>query len=132
MRFLGYLLLSWLLNAVVLAVVAWLFTDVQRGTTKQLLAAAAIFGVLNTILKPLLKLVTLPLAIITLGIVWFGVSMLMLKLTDVLVKGFNIEGFWTLFWATAVVWFLNAIIDGLMFLRQRPTGGSSDAVAMSH
>jgi putative membrane protein len=131
-RFFAYLLLSWFLNAVVLAFVAWLFTDVTRGTTKQLLIAAAVFGVLNTILKPIMKLVTLPLAIITLGIVWFGVSMLMLKLTDVLVKGFNIEGFWTLVWATAVVWFLNAIIDGLMFLRQRPTGGGSDAVAMSH
>ena len=43
-RFLFYLLVSWLLNAAVLAVVAWIFTDVQSGTTAQLLTAAAVFG----------------------------------------------------------------------------------------
>jgi len=111
MRFLAYLLLSWLANAVVLAVVAWIFTDVDRGTTGQLLAAAAIFGILNTFLKPLLRFVTFPLAVFTLGIVWFGVSMLMLDLTDALVKGFDIHGFWTLVWATIAVWAVNFIID---------------------
>jgi putative membrane protein len=111
MRFLGYLLLSWLANAVVLAVVAWIFDDVHSGTHGQLLAAAAIFGVLNTVLKPILRLLTLPFAILTLGLAWFFVSMLMLWITDALVKGFNIDGFWTYVWATVVIWLLNLVID---------------------
>jgi putative membrane protein len=111
MRFLAYLAISWLLNAIVLAVVAWLFNDIDRGTTGQLLAAAAIFGILNTILKPLLRFVTFPLALFTLGLAWFGVSMLMLDLTDWLVKGFDIHGFWTLVWATIAVWAVNFVID---------------------
>jgi len=111
MRFLFYLLISWLLNAVVLAVVAWLFTNIDRGTTGQLLGAAAIFGVLNTILKPLLRFVTFPLAVFTLGLAWFGVSMLMLDLTDWLSKGIDIHGFWTLVWATIAVWAVNFVID---------------------
>lgn len=120
--------ISWLLNAVTLAIVAWAFTDVTRGTTGQLLAAAAIFGVLNTILKPVLRLVTLPLAIVTLGIAWFFVSMLMLKITDWLVKGFDIHGFWTLVWATVVVWLVNVVIDLLFFL-SRPAAPKGAAVA---
>lgn len=111
MRFLGHLLLSWFLNALVLAIVAWTFTDVTRGTTSQLFIAAAIFGILNTILKPILRLITLPFAVITLGLAWFFVSMLMLWITDVLSDGINIHGFWTYVWATVLVWLVNLVID---------------------
>jgi putative membrane protein len=111
MRFLGYLALSWLLNAIVLAIVAWAFTTVDAGTTRQLLTAAAVFGVLNTVLKPILRFITLPLMIITLGVAWFFVSMLMLKITDALVTGFDIHGFWALAGATVAVWVVNLIID---------------------
>jgi len=110
-RFLGHLLLSWFLNALVLAIVAWTFTDVTRGTTSQLFIAAAIFGILNTILKPILRLITLPFAVITLGLAWFFVSMLMLWITDVLSDGINIHGFWTYVWATVLVWLVNLVID---------------------
>jgi putative membrane protein len=111
MRFLGHLLLSWFLNALVLAIVAWTFSDVTRGTTGQLLVAAAIFGILNTILKPILRLITLPLAVVTLGIAWFFVSMLMLWITDVLSDGIDVHGFWAYVWATIAIWVVNLIID---------------------
>ncbi len=119
MRFLAYLCVSWLTNAVVLGLVAWIFNDVNGGTTGQLLAAAAIFGILNTLLKPLLRLVTLPLAAVTLGLAWFGVSMLMLYLTDALVPGFDIEGFWALVWATLAVGIVNFVLD-IAFALWRP------------
>jgi putative membrane protein len=111
MRFLGHLLLSWFLNALVLAIVAWTFSDVTRGTTGQLLTAAAIFGILNTILKPILRLITLPFAVITLGLAWFFVSMLMLWITDVLSNGIDVHGFWAYVWATIAIWIVNLIID---------------------
>jgi len=76
-----------------------------------LLAAAAVFGVLNTLLKPLLRLVTLPLAILTFGIAWFFVSLLMLVITNGLVSGFHIYGFWTLVKATLIVWLVNLMLD---------------------
>ncbi len=91
-RFLTYLLVSWIANAVVLGIVAWIFADVRAGTTGQLVVAAAVFGVLNTILKPILRLLTLPFAVITLGLVWFFVSMFMLWLTSLLVSGFDVDG----------------------------------------
>jgi putative membrane protein len=127
-RFLGQMLVSWALNAVTLGIVAWLFTDVHGGTTGQLLAAAAIFGILNTILKPILRFFTFPLAVVTLGIAWFFVSMLMLWITDLLVKGFNIDGFWTYVWATVVVWLVNVVIDLLFFLSRKPPAPAGAAV----
>jgi len=76
-----------------------------------LIRAALLFGILNTILKPILRLLTLPLAFITLGLIWFGVAMLMLWLTDLLVSGFDIHGFRSLVWASLVVWAVNVVLD---------------------
>ena len=59
---------------------------------------------LATFVKPLLKLLTLPLAILTLGIAWFFVAMFILWLTDVIVSGMHIDGFWDLVGGTIVVW----------------------------
>ena len=81
------LAISWLTNALVLAVVAELLVDVTVKNFGSLLAATTVFGVLNTILKPLLRFVALPLAILTLGIAWFFVSMLMRDITDGIVGG---------------------------------------------
>jgi putative membrane protein len=105
------LLISWLTNALVLGVVAAVLSDVHVDSAGSLLLAAAVFGVLNTLFKPLLRLVTLPLAVITLGLAWFFVSMLMLVLTRAIVSGFFIHGFWTLVWATVIVWVVNMALD---------------------
>lgn len=105
--------ISWLTNALVLAVVAALLTGVTVRNAGSLLAAAAVFGVLNTVLKPLLRFVTLPLAILTLGLAWFFVSMLMLEITKGIVSGFHIHGFWTLVAATLIVWVVNMLLDWL-------------------
>lgn len=111
MHFLRYLLASWAANALVLGIVAAAFDDVRADTFGDLLVAAAVFGVLNTILKPILRLVTLPVAVITLGLAWFGISMLMLWLTSVIVSGFDISGFWTYVWATLAVWAVNVLLE---------------------
>ncbi len=103
--------ISWLTNALVLLVVTVLLTGVSASGAGALLLAAAVFGVLNTVLKPLLRLITLPLAIFTLGIAWFFVSMLMLVITKGIVSGFDINGFWTLVAATLIVWVVNLILD---------------------
>jgi putative membrane protein len=105
--------ISWLTNALVLAVVAALLSGVTVRNAGALLEAAAVFGVLNTVLKPLLRFVTLPLAILTLGIAWFFVSMLMLEITKGIVSGFHIHGFWTLVEATLIVWVVNMVLDWL-------------------
>jgi putative membrane protein len=111
MRWAEQLLLSWLANAVTLILVIAVLDDVTIGSAGDLLAAAVVFGVLNTFLKPILKLVTLPLAVITLRLIWFVVAALMLKLTALIVGSFDIHGLVALFWATLIVWAVNLALD---------------------
>ncbi len=105
------LLASWLTNALVLALVALLLSGIHVSDAGALLLAAAVFGVLNTILKPVLRLVTLPLALLTLGAAWFFVSLLMLVVTRSIVAGFQIHGFGTLVAATLLIWLVNVVLD---------------------
>lgn len=112
---LRWLAVSWLANAVVLGVTAWLLAGVHvNGSHWTLVWAALVFGVANTILKPVLKLVTLPLALLTFGVAWFFVSMLMLWVTVRLVHGFAIDGFRNYVLATVVVWLANLAVDALV------------------
>jgi putative membrane protein len=109
-----WLLVSWAVNAVVLGIVGWLLGGVTfHGSTSTVIWSALIFGVLNTVLKPVLKLVTLPVALVTFGLAWFFVAMLMLWLTQGIISGFDINGFWNYVLATILVWAANVVIDGL-------------------
>jgi putative membrane protein len=105
------LLASWVTNAIVLGIVVAVLSGVTVSSAGALIEAAAVFGVLNTLVKPILRLFTLPFAILTLGIAWFFVSMFMLILTKAIVSGFHIHGFWTLVEATLIVWFVNVVLD---------------------
>jgi putative membrane protein len=105
------LLLSWLTNAISIAVAAVVLTRMTVTSAGDLILAAAVFGILNTILKPIARLLTLPFAIVTLGLAWFFVSMLMLYLTQAIISGVDIHGFWTLVWATVIVWAANMVLD---------------------
>ena len=119
---LARLALSWLVNIAVLGLVTWMFGSITYGgQAGTLVLAAAVFGILNTILKPILKLLTFPLAIFTLGLAWFGVAMLMLWLTDVIVPSFEVHGFWTYVGATVVIWLGNLALD-LFLARNDPRG----------
>ncbi|PZS29523.1 MAG: hypothetical protein DLM59_12720 [Pseudonocardiales bacterium] len=103
--------ISWLTNALVLAIVAAVLSGVEVRNAGSLLVAAAVFGVLNTVLKPVLRVITFPLAILTLGVAWFLVALLMLVLTRDIVSGFYIYGFGTLIDATIIVWLVNVVLD---------------------
>lgn len=103
--------ISWLTNALVLTVVIVLLHQVTVSDVWAVLEAAAVFGVLNTVLKPILRFITLPLALLTFGIAWFFVSMLMLVITRDIVSGFHIHGFWTLVESTLIVWVVNLVLD---------------------
>jgi putative membrane protein len=110
-----WLLVSWAVNAVVLGVVGWILGSVTfHGSTSTVIWSALIFGILNTVLKPVLKLVTLPLALVSFGLAWFFVSMLMLWLTQKIINGFDINGgFWKYVLATILVWAVNVVVDGI-------------------
>ena len=120
MPFLLRILVAWAVDAAALAIAAWIFSGITvGGAAGTLIFAALVYGILATFIKPVLKLLTLPLAILTLGIAWFFVAMFMLWLTDLIVGGLHIEGFWTLVGGTIVVWLVGAVADYWIFPKRR-------------
>jgi putative membrane protein len=108
-----YLLLSWLANIVSLLVVDWIFDSVTIGRWWPLILGAAVLGIANTIVKPILTLLTLPLVVITLGLFYFVINVLMLALAEWIAPDFSIDGFWTYIGATIVVSIVSWAMHGL-------------------
>jgi putative membrane protein len=120
MPFVVRILLGWAVDAAALALAAWIFSGISvGGSAETLLIAALVYGILATFVKPLLKLLTLPLAILTLGIAWFFVAMFILWLTDLIVSGMHIDGFWDLAGGTVVVWAVGVVADFWLFPKRR-------------
>jgi putative membrane protein len=114
-------LVGWAVDAAALAVAAWIFTGISvGGSAGTLIVAALVYGILASFVKPVLKLLTLPLAILTLGVAWFFVAMFILWLTDAIVGGLHIDGFWTLVGGTVVVWAVGAVADRWLFPKRGP------------
>ena len=108
-----YLLLSWLANIVSLLVADWIFDGVSIERWWPLILGAAVLGIANTIVKPILTLLTLPLVIVTLGLFYFVINVLMLVLAEWIAPDFSIDGFWTYIGATIVVSIVNWGMHGI-------------------
>ena len=110
------LLIRWGVNVLALIVVEWLFDGVTIGRWGPLLLGAAILTIGNTIIKPILAILTLPLIILTFGLAYFAINVLMLALAEWIAPDFSIDGFWTYVGATIVVWLVNVsvgwVLDG--------------------
>jgi putative membrane protein len=111
------ILIGWGVNVVSLLVIDSLFDGVSIGRWGSILLAAAVLGIANGILKPILALLTLPLIIVTFGIAYFFLNVLMLLITEWITPDFSIDGFWTYVGATIVIsivnWILYTALDSL-------------------
>jgi putative membrane protein len=105
------------------AAALWVATQLVPGVTYSggplpFLAVALVFGVINAILRPVLKILTLPIIILTLGIFALVINGLMLLLTsrlsDTLGLGFHVSGFWPAFWGAVVVSIVSTILSLLI------------------
>jgi len=110
-RFLVRVLVGWGVNIVILIVVDWLFDSVSIGRWGPLLLGAAVFGLANAVLKPVLKILTLPLILLTLGLFYFALNIAMLALAEWAAPDFTIDGFWTYVGAAIVAWLTNWVLQ---------------------
>jgi putative membrane protein len=104
------LLVVWGVNVLALIVVDWLFDSVTIGRWGSLLVGALVLMLGNTILKPILAILTLPLVVVTLGLSYFALNVLMLALSEWITPNFSIDGFWTYVGSTIVVWLVNVVV----------------------
>jgi putative membrane protein len=123
-EFVAALVLGWLLNIVALIVVDWMFDSIEIGRWGSLLLGAAVLGVANAIVKPILVLLTLPLILLTLGLAYFAINVAMLALAEWVAPDFSIDGFWTYVGATIVVWLVNWILSSLLASLLRGSDGA--------
>ena len=101
------LIINWLLSALSLLIVAHVIRGFEVTDLKTALIAALAIGFVNATLGSVIKLVTLPLTLVTFGIFWFVVNALMLKLVAALIPGFNIEGFLPAFFGAVILSLVN-------------------------
>lgn len=106
------LLIRWACNVVALWVAVELLDgiDVTGDTAVTLIVAGLVFSLANMVVKPVVTVLAIPLIIVTLGIAYFLVNVLMLFLTSWLVDDFHVDGFW---WGVAgalIVWGVNALL----------------------
>ena len=108
------LLLNWLLSAVALLVVSYLVPGFHVEGFKEALIAAVVIGLINATLGLLVKVITLPLTILTLGIFWWVVNALMLMVaSSLLAPGFRVDGFLWAFLGAIVLSLVNVILRKL-------------------
>ena len=87
------LVLKWLLSALALLAVTYLYTGVQVTSFTSALIAAAVIGLLNMVVRPVLVVLTLPVTIVTLGLFLFIINALMFWSASGLLNGFHVNGF---------------------------------------
>jgi putative membrane protein len=119
-RFLGWLVV----NALALGAAIWLFQGITlRGTTTAdrvvtLIVVGGIFGLVSSVVKPVLKVVSFPFIILTLGLLLLVINALMLLLTSWIAGrldlGFHVAGFWVAVFGSIVISLAGMVLNAVV------------------
>lgn len=109
------ILFRWIVLTVAILFAAYVIDGIHVSGFFSALFAAAILGVLNAFLRPILIILTLPFNILTFGLFTFIINALLLKMAAGVIKGFEIDGFWPAILGSLLIsivsWILNWIIS---------------------
>jgi len=103
------LALAWAINAAALWVANGLWDGVRIHGWAAYLIGAAVLGVANTLIKPVLAVLTLPLIVVTLGFFYLVINIAMVALAEWVAPRFSIDGFWSYVGTVFVVWAVNYV-----------------------
>lgn len=105
-------LVRWAINTIALGLTVLIVKGVYVSGVVTLIVASLVIGFLNTILRPVMLILTLPLNILTMGAFTFVINTIIILITSQLVRGFDVSGFWAAF----VVALLMSLISFLLNL----------------
>lgn len=109
------LLVRWVCNVIALFVAAWILSGITYGDQWwTLFIAAAVFTLVNAWVKPILAVLSIPFIVVTLGLFYFLINVLMLYLTDWIVPDFEIKTFWWAVLAAIIVSIVNGLLNMVM------------------
>ena len=111
--------IKWVINTIaIILAIKYVQGIIYSGEWWGILMVSMIFGLVNTVIRPLVKLFTFPLLILTLGLFTFIINAMMLSLTSWLSEslqlGFRVEGFKPAFWGALVISIVSLVLGCLM------------------
>lgn len=115
-------LVGWLINALSLYVADYLIVGIAFDNWQTLLISALILGIINSLLKPIVQLVALPITIFTLGLFALIVNTALFALAAWLIPGFSIDSFWSAFFGAILVSITSTFLNSA-FKETEPTHG---------
>jgi putative membrane protein len=110
----GSLVLHWLISAVSLLIVAYLFPGISLDGLGAVVIAPVVIGLINATLGFLLKILTLPLTLLTFGLFLLIINASMLQLAAFLVPGFFVAGFASAFFGAIVLSLVSMLLRSLL------------------
>lgn len=108
------LLLKWLLSAAALLLVAYVYSGVQVQTFTAAMIAALVIGLFNTILRPILVVLTFPVTLVTLGLFLFVINALMFWAASGVLQGFQVRGFLAALIGSLIYSLLGVVIESAL------------------
>ncbi|MDQ2917186.1 MAG: phage holin family protein [Casimicrobiaceae bacterium] len=112
------LLLTWLINALALLALPYIFTSIRVDTFAAALIAALVLGLINTLVRPILVLLTLPVTLLTLGLFIFVINGLLFWFVGSFLTGFTVGGFWSGFFGAIVYSLISWALSSLILRRK--------------
>jgi putative membrane protein len=112
------LLLVWVINAVALFVLPYVFPWVSVDTFWTALIAALVLGLINTLIRPLLVLLTLPVTVLTLGLFIFVINGLLFWWAGSFIDGFHVSGFWSGVFGAIVYSLISWVLASLLLSKK--------------
>jgi putative membrane protein len=108
------LLLRWLTLTLAVIVTAYLMDGIRISGFFSAVLAAAALATLNTVLRPIILLLTLPLNVLTLGLFTFVINAFLLKTASAVIPGFDVIGFWPAVWGSLLISVLAGLLNGFI------------------
>ena len=113
------LLLHWILMALAVWIVAHVVPGISVSGPVAALIAALVIGLVNATLGLVLKILTFPLTLLTLGLFWFVINALMLEVAAAFVRGFQVRGFEAAFLGAIVLSIVSSLLQWLIMPSRR-------------
>jgi putative membrane protein len=125
-------LIKWLINVVALLLVIHVIAGVSIDNMQTVFVAALILGLLNSLLRPFILILTLPLTIFTFGFFTLIINGYLFYLAAKFVRGFVVAGFWNAFWAALLFSIISSLLSFILTPKFSVGYGSSRSTGGRH
>ena len=113
------LLVLWFINALALFVLPYILPSISVANYRTALVAALVLAFINTLIRPVLIVLTLPVTLLTLGLFIFVINALLFWFVGAFVPGFVVGGFWAAFFGAIVYSIISWALSSLILTQRR-------------